>query len=547
MRHVGDPEADEVIRELYPKGTEAIASLNKALGRIVKNDDVVPSETPAPLRAFLEAGVSVGRATGGWDEARLLEGAEFFEDYGLYIPLLLQLVTMPILYAARKGVQVLAFTERLEKYAHRRSIETGQLTFDVLARDGFLPRGKGRRSSQKVRLMHAAVRHFIRSSGRWNEEELGVPINQEDLVGTLGAFSVAIVDALRRVGCDFTDQEAEDFYYRWRAVGELIGIRPKWIAPDLGSARSDFALIQLRQNAPCPESRRLIQSWILTLEEMLPGKRFDSLIGPAIRHLVGPEIAKILGLQAENPLEAAFEKKAVFAQKIDRFVGRETALRAGLNLLAYALIRSLYISDRGLKRHSFSLPTSLANRWHIRITGDGLAVPTDTGGSDEGTCTTVFNDFAASLCEEDRATLHASLAMLIGMVVRADGRFDLLERAAVSKVMDYQVPKHLGDDFRWSYAARREYQGLCEGGERCDTRPFEQRLSELSRVVDRMPDELRTTYRSFVARTILQVAEVSGTLLWFGMKIGPEESAVLQRIVTSLELDLPAEVRATLG
>jgi hypothetical protein len=546
LRLVGDPEADAVVQEVYPKGHEAIASLNKALGRIVRNDDPVAEDLPPPVRSFLEAGALVGRAAGGWDEARLQEGAEFFEDYGLYIPLLLQLVTMPILYAARKGVQVLAFTERLEKYAHRRSIETGQLTFDVLARDGFLPKGKGRRSSQKVRLMHAAVRHFVQSSGRWNEQEFGVPINQEDLLGTLGAFSVAIVDALRKVGADFTDREAEDFYYRWRAVGQLIGIDPRFIAYDLSGAREDFALIQRRQNASCPESRRLIQSWIFTLEEMLPGKRFDSLIGPAIRHLVGPEISAILGVDVENTLEGAFAKKAEFAQKVDRLVGRETVMRAGLNMLAYAVIQSLYVNDRGLKRHSFSLPTSVANRWHIRITSDGLAVPTDTGGSDDGSCTTVFNDFAASLAEPDRATLHASLAMLIGMVVRADGTFDLLERAAVSKVMDYQVPKHLGDDFRWSYVARREYQALCEGGARYDARPFDGRLVELGRILDRMPADLRTTYRSFVARTVLRVAETSGTVLWFGMKVGREEKAVLGKIATSLGLEVPPEVAAKL-
>ena len=463
MRRVGDPAADAVIRQTYPKGHEAVSSLNRLLGQIVRNGDAVPADMPEPVRAFLEAGAPVGRTSGGWDEARLLEGAEFFEDYGLYIPLLLQVATMPILYAARRGVQVLAFTERLEKYAHRRSIETGQLTFDVMERDGFLPRGKGQRSAQKVRLMHAAVRHFILGSGRWDEEELGVPINQEDLLGTLGSFSVAVLDALRKTGADFTEQEAEDFYYRWRAVGELIGIHPNAIAPDLAGARRDFELIQRRQNAPCPESRRLIRSWILTLEEMLPGKRFDSIIGPTIRFMVGPEIAQILGLDTENTLESAFAKKAEIAQRIDRFVGRETLLRGGLNLLAYALIQSLYLNDRGLKRHSFSLPTQVANRWHIRVTSDGLAVPMDTSGAEDGSHTVVFNDFAASLGEREREIFHESVAMLIGMVVRADGSFNLLERNAVSKVMDYQVPKYLGDDFRWSYVARRDTRRFAKG------------------------------------------------------------------------------------
>jgi len=394
--------------------------------------------------------------------------------------------------------------------------------------------------------MHAAVRHFVQSSGRWDEAELGVPINQEDLLGTLGSFSVAVLDALRKTGADFTEQEAEDFYYRWRAVGELMGIDPKYIAPDLAGARAGFALIQKRQNAPCPESRRLIRSWILTLEEMLPGKKYDSLIGPTIRFMVGPEISEILGIATENTLESAFTKKADFARSIDRFVGRETLMRAGLNLLAYALIQSLYVNDRGLKRHSFSLPVSVANRWHIRVTADGLAVPTDTGGTDDGSHTVIFNDFAASLSERDRETLHASIAMLIGMVVRADGSFDMLERSAVSKVMDYKVPKYLGDDFRWSYVARREYQAVCEGGARYDERPFAERLAELSKVLAAMPGDLRAEYRSFVTNTVLALAEASGTVLWFGMKIGPEEKAVLRQVARGLGLDLSPEMAAEL-
>jgi hypothetical protein len=262
--------------------------------------------------------------------------------------------------------------------------------------------------------------------------------------------------------------------------------------------------------------------------------------------MVGPEISAILGLQTENTLEAAFGTKADYAQRVDRFVGRETALRWGLNLLAYTLIQSLYLNDRGLKRHSFALPTQVANRWHIRVTSDGLAVPTDIGGSEDGACTVLFNDFAASLGELEREVFHTSIAMLIGMVVHADGSFDVLERSAVSKVMDYQVPKYLGDDFRWSYVARREYQALCEGSPRHDDRPFEQRLGDLAEVLHRMPEDLRAKYKEIVARTVLGVAEASGTALWFGMKIGPHEKEILRHIVSALALDIAPEVAAKL-
>ena len=82
--------------------------------------------------------------------------------FPLQLPLLLQLATMPTLYAASHAVKVLSFTARLERHAHRRSIETAQMVFDTMHPDGFAPRGAGRRSVQKVRLIHATVRHFVR-------------------------------------------------------------------------------------------------------------------------------------------------------------------------------------------------------------------------------------------------------------------------------------------------------------------------------------------------------------------------------------------------
>ena len=58
--------------------------------------------------------------------------------------------------------------------------------------------GAGIRSAQKVRLMHDAVRHLILEHG-W-DPALGLPINQEDQLGTLLTFSAVILDGLRKLG-----------------------------------------------------------------------------------------------------------------------------------------------------------------------------------------------------------------------------------------------------------------------------------------------------------------------------------------------------------
>jgi hypothetical protein len=76
-------------------------------------------------------------------------------------------------------------------------METGQFLIDVLTVGGLDDEhGKGRRTIQRVRLMHAAVRHLIMARNDqgappvcgdepplWHKD-WGTPIGQEDLAGT---------------------------------------------------------------------------------------------------------------------------------------------------------------------------------------------------------------------------------------------------------------------------------------------------------------------------------------------------------------------------
>ena len=58
----------------------------------------------------------------------------------------------------------------------------------------------------------------------------------DDLVGTLLSFSWVVVDALRKLGVRIDDQEAEDYHYRWRVIGQMLGIEPDAIPVDLAHA-----------------------------------------------------------------------------------------------------------------------------------------------------------------------------------------------------------------------------------------------------------------------------------------------------------------------
>jgi hypothetical protein len=153
---------------------------------------------------------------------------------------------------------------------------------------------------------------------------------------------------------------------------------------------------------------------------------------------------------------------------------------------------------------------------------------------------TAFDGFIAGLAPGERGTFESSIVMLLSEVVRADAKFDRLERVEIDWTMNFQVPAALGEAFRFSKPAEAEYRALIDGGPRPDPRPFDDRLAELGAGVERLPEALRASYRRFVAEACASAAESSGEWLWFGTKVSKEEKAVLSRIENALGIAAPS-------
>src|SRR6185436_12860508 len=112
-----------------------------------------------------------------------------------------------------RGARVLASTGRLRDDLDRRVNETARFVLDVVRPNGFDAGGSARIAIGKVRLVHAAVRRSVRARGGGGE----VPINQEDMLGTVGLFSVTVLDALTRLGVTVRARERDDYVHLWCA------------------------------------------------------------------------------------------------------------------------------------------------------------------------------------------------------------------------------------------------------------------------------------------------------------------------------------------
>jgi hypothetical protein len=72
-----------------------------------------------------------------------------------------------------------------------------------------------------VRCVHHAVRVGVGPGGGEGND---IPLNQEDLLGTLLTFTVTVFEVLERFGITWTREEQEAYLLAWDKVGDFLGV-----------------------------------------------------------------------------------------------------------------------------------------------------------------------------------------------------------------------------------------------------------------------------------------------------------------------------------
>ena len=284
LRHAGDPSADAVIEELAR--TDQVRTVSDVLRSLTYNDQPVPAELPASIGRWLDEHCVLP----DWvDRDRLERGSAVVVEHGPQVCVALATASLVYCYAGYPGVKVLTFSRRLGHDADRRVGETAQFVLAVVAPGSLDPCGRGIRKIQKVRLLHAAIRYLVMGSGRWDVAADGVPICQEDLIGTLLSFSWIVVDALRKLGVRIDDQEAEDYHYRWRVIGQMLGIDPAAIPVDLAQAAALTREIARRNHRRSDEGILMTRALFALHANSLPAG-FEGAAPALTRYLLGDDV-----------------------------------------------------------------------------------------------------------------------------------------------------------------------------------------------------------------------------------------------------------------
>ena len=349
LRHAGDPSADAVIEELAR--TEQVRTVSDVLRSLTYNDQPVPAELPASIGRWLDEHCVLP----AWvDRDRLERGSAVVVQHGPQVCVALATASLVYCYAGYPGVKVLTFSRRLGHDADRRVGETAQFVLAVTAPGSLDPCGRGIRKIQKVRLLHAAIRHLVIGSGRWDVAADGVPICQEDLVGTLLSFSWIVVDALRKLGVRIDDQEAEDYHYRWRVIGQMLGIEPAAIPVDLAQAGALTQEIARRNHRRSNEGILMTRALFALHANSLPAG-FEGAAPALARYLLGDEVCALVGLPRSR-WDRAMTWQRGAGRVLDRAQSARGPVGSLTKMVGAGILNQRVVGMAGRPSASFSIP-----------------------------------------------------------------------------------------------------------------------------------------------------------------------------------------------
>ncbi|WP_051203405.1 oxygenase MpaB family protein [Hugenholtzia roseola] len=365
-RHKADPLADAVVAKIIESGE--VEHVNQLFRKMVENMSLPMEEMPDYVRDYF---LQTAQLPAFADTRLIAIGQQVFATYGPEISMMLLCKALPSSYTCGNGAEVLYATGRLnEQHGDlqpftRRLMETSQFVIDVLAEKGIEPSGRGIRSAQKVRLMHASIRYFLHQRGDWDYEKLGIPINQEDMAGTLMAFAAYPIEGLGQIGIDLSKEQKEGYFHVWRLIGTVMGVEPDLIPTHFEAGMKLGYAILDHQKRQTQAGIELGKACLDFLKSITPTTLFDFYPQMLVRYLMGDELANIIAVpDFPNYAEKLLQKLtiAIFG-KVDKTMDRNGLIAALARHFNTRLLEGMINHFNHEKQINFYIPPSLQENW----------------------------------------------------------------------------------------------------------------------------------------------------------------------------------------
>ncbi|HZH78744.1 MAG TPA: oxygenase MpaB family protein [Archangium sp.] len=360
FRLMGDRPADPVIQRTF--ANNELEAINRMLRSIERNEHIIPAEMPDSMEQFLNQ-------TDDWpawaEPGKIRLGQKLFARYGMEMLLSLLAWSLPCCYSWAKGARVLTWTGRMDKYVHHRLIETAQFLLDVMAEGGLEPGGHGVRTAQKIRLLHTTIRYHLLQDPKWRTEEWGIPINQEDLAGTLLSFAL-LPRTLTKLGLDFTPEEEDAFLHCWKVVGHIMGVEHELLPRDMDDAQRLWDAIMRRNLGPSEAGRALTRALLDYMKQSVPGTMFDGIAPMLTRQLCGDAVADAVGVEKADWTRHLMGPMRLFLNLTDEAQDRSAIVAKLVGTVSRKLMEAIHSVERGGNRVAFRIPQSLQDSWGLK-------------------------------------------------------------------------------------------------------------------------------------------------------------------------------------
>lgn len=334
-----DPIGHDVVVSLFDEGGDRVNEANRVLVSVPRNDSLPDFTGVAPqLAESLTRFLETTRTLPSWAETdRIRRAEDLFFDHGILAILALFIASLPECYVVPSIAEVLNISGELVSRAEYRIRSTARMIVPVMAHGGLTgPDGYGIGNVQRVRLIHATIRHLILAGTRstsemeaasmrrhpertpgaavlpdevqeamraagWDVSADGAPINQVEMAYTILTFSYVSVRALGELGVQLTPGQQEDYLHCWNVAGHILGLERDLMADTMPEAAELFAAIRARA-LPHPrharDARPALEAALLTvIDRHLPFRVLKPMPALLTRLLVGSESASALHLR----------------------------------------------------------------------------------------------------------------------------------------------------------------------------------------------------------------------------------------------------------
>lgn len=361
---VGDPEADEAIKELSELDpSEAARHIEAAMDD--GGEDALNNVPPALANLF-----------------RSLETPPDWVDFSSFNPgiRMFHRNSRLVLGAFVGGVLVEGFstsisksffiTGRLRDQGVRRLKQNNRHMIELFIPGGMERSGDGWKLSVRVRLVHAQIRSLLNKSDEWDTDAWGTPISSANMGFAISAFSARLLKHLESLGAKFDDEERQSFIAVWRYSGYLMGIPESILMRDEEEALKLFDIGRTCEPEPGLESKAMANSLVqsaplvIGIEDSAARRNLTKYVYSVSRALIGNELADQLQYPRTSTLGvlAWFRLQERYHGILDRFFRRRAQ---GSNFSRFtSLLEASMFDEFGV---SYRLPDHLyaerSSRW----------------------------------------------------------------------------------------------------------------------------------------------------------------------------------------